>query len=261
MKIIFTDLDGTLLDHETYSFHSAENALRLIKKGNIPLIICTSKTRAEIEYWNDVLSNHHPFIAENGGGIFIPKTYFPFEILHDFSTDNYDVIELGTKKGLVHETMNDLIKKFHIKSFLDMSAEEIAQDADLPIDQAKRAKQREYSIPFKILDNDQIDAVIQEIRDRDLQYTVGGRYYHLIGDVDKGEATKTLLYLLKKRTESMTTSIGIGDSENDFPMLDIVDQPYLVKRKDGSYASDNYPHADGIGPDGWQEIIQKELEE
>ena len=46
--IVFTDMDGTLLDHDTYSYEQAKDALLMLKEKNIPLIVCTSKTRAEI---------------------------------------------------------------------------------------------------------------------------------------------------------------------------------------------------------------------
>jgi mannosyl-3-phosphoglycerate phosphatase len=65
--LIFTDLDGTLLD-SSYSFNDALPALDLIRERAIPLIICSSKTRAEIEHYRKRLDNRHPFISENGGG-------------------------------------------------------------------------------------------------------------------------------------------------------------------------------------------------
>ena len=76
--LVFTDLDGTLLDHESYSFEPALPALAVLKEKNIPLVLCTSKTRAEIELFRIQLKNIHPFISENGGAIFVPKgNYFP----------------------------------------------------------------------------------------------------------------------------------------------------------------------------------------
>jgi len=67
MKIFFTDLDGTLLDHDTYSFEKAHQALEILRKKNIPLVLCTSKTRTEIGFYRKILKNSHPFISENGG--------------------------------------------------------------------------------------------------------------------------------------------------------------------------------------------------
>ena len=68
--IVFTDLDGTLLHPKTYSFEAAMPALKLIKEKDIPIILCSSKTRAEIEVYRKKLDNQHPFVSENGGGIF-----------------------------------------------------------------------------------------------------------------------------------------------------------------------------------------------
>lgn len=48
--IILPDLDGTLLDpRHAYSFQEALPALKAINHRHIPLILCSSKTRAEIE--------------------------------------------------------------------------------------------------------------------------------------------------------------------------------------------------------------------
>ncbi|MCK6469820.1 MAG: HAD hydrolase family protein [Candidatus Brocadia sinica] len=74
--IIFTDLDGTLLDHSTYSFEEAREATSLVKKKNIPIVICMSKTQAGIEVYRERMGNEDPFISENGGAIIIPKGYF-----------------------------------------------------------------------------------------------------------------------------------------------------------------------------------------
>lgn len=260
MNVVFSDLDGTLLDSDTYSFLNANAGLQVLKEKNIPLSICSSKTKAEIMYWRKRLNNYHPFIVENGGGIFIPKDYFSFEILYDENNDDFYIIELGSKTGLVHETVNELKNNYRIKSFLDMTPQEIAEDTDLPLNQARLAKKRKYSIPFKIIDNNQLKNILNKIEKRNLQYTRGGRFFHLMGDIDKGGAVKVLLYLYEKKFGTEIESIGIGDSENDFSMLNQVDKAYLVKKKNGSYASDNYLHAEGIGPKGWQEIIEKELE-
>ena len=74
--IIITDLDGTLLHPVSYSFEDAIPALEEVHKANIPVILCSSKTKAEIEVYRRRINNRDPFISENGGGIFIPKGYF-----------------------------------------------------------------------------------------------------------------------------------------------------------------------------------------
>jgi mannosyl-3-phosphoglycerate phosphatase len=55
-------------------------------------------------------------------------------------------------------------------------------------------------------------------------------------------------------------TIGLGDSENDFPMLEKVDRAYLVMKPNGKYASQKYENAKGIGPEGWNTTVLKEVE-
>ena len=73
--VVFTDLDGTLLDHHTYAYADALPALSKLRQTRTPLIMVSSKTRREIEALRRELENDHPFIPENGGAIFIPKGY------------------------------------------------------------------------------------------------------------------------------------------------------------------------------------------
>lgn len=258
MKIIFTDLDGTLLDADTYSYEKANDTLKMLKKLDIPIVFCTSKTRAEIEFWRKKIGNTDPFISENGGGIFIPKNYFSFEYIYDKEYNDYFVIELGTGYTHLTEILDIIKRKYNVLSFSDMSAEEVAEDANLELSQAKLAKQREFDLPFKILNKKEKNDILTEIKKHGLNYTAGGRYYHLIGDNNKGEAIKILSYLMREKYGDIST-VGIGDSENDFQMLDVVDRGYLVMKKDGSYASKKYRKANGIGPEGWKDVIEKEI--
>ena len=81
--IVVSDLDGTLLDHETYSFDAARPALARLRQADVPLVLCTSKTRAEVESIRRSLDNEHPFIVENGGAVVIPLDYFSFDVYVD----------------------------------------------------------------------------------------------------------------------------------------------------------------------------------
>lgn len=256
-KIIFTDLDGTLLDHNTYSFKKAVPALRLIKKKKIPLIICTSKTKAEIEYYKKKLKNKDPFIVENGGAIFIPKNYFDFKFKYNKKDKKYHIIELGTDyKKLLKIIKKIKDKGIKINNFKNMSLKELSKDTKLPLTKTKLAKNRNYDEPFKILNKKDKSKVMKIIKQNKLKCVKGGRYYHLIGNNDKGKAVNILKKLFKKQFKN-TKTYAFGDSKNDFDMLNVVDEPYLVKKPDKKYASEKYKKAKGIGPNGWNKTILK----
>ena len=254
-KIVYTDLDGTILDHDTYSFEESKQGIDLLKKSNIPLIFCTSKTRFEIEHYRKKLDNTHPFISENGGGIFIPKEYFSFDFKYDRLLNGYKTIILGEQVEFLLKILNDLKKDFNIRSFIDMNPEEIAKTSNLSLDEATLAKKREFEIPFKLLDKKKEKKVFEKIKKNGLNCMVGGRYYHLGGDNSKGKAV-TILNNLYKRKYGKIYSYGFGDSYNDFSMLDNVDEGYLVKKKDNTYCSKKYHCSPYIGPKGWNKVIQ-----
>ena len=253
--IIFSDLDGTLLDYHTYSYSAAEEALQTCSQKHIPVVFCTSKTRSEMTYWRQQLNNEHPFIIENGGAIYIPQSYFPFQYHYHSLTEGYHCVKLGTNLKELIQVLKELQQHFDISSFLDWDADQIAKETGLSTQIAAMAREREFDIPFVIHNTDQDKDIFNTITAKGLTWTKGGRFYHLIGDNDKGKAVHHLIELFEKKEGTAVHSIGIGDSYNDFPMLNNVDDAYLIQRPDGSYVSDNYKHVTGIGPDGWNTLI------
>lgn len=266
--IIYSDLDGTFLDPITYSFEAVRPIVTELKCRGLPLIFCSSKTRVEIEFIRRQADIHDPFICENGGAVCIPREYFPFPIGGAVERDGLLLIELGTRYSELVATLHRIRRttRARIIGFSDMSVEEIAADAGLSRDEAERAKQREYDEPFKILDDDPavIQAVCDRIRQSGLHCTRGGRYFHLMGDNDKGRAVDRLNALYRRQYGRIFT-IGLGDSPNDLPMLEAVDLPILVERPDGRHdpgviaALPHVKRVDGIGPAGWRRALEEWL--
>jgi len=258
MKVVFTDLDGTLLDHDSYSYEPAKNEIDYLNQNNIPVIFCTSKTRKEIVYWKTKMKNIHPFISENGGGLFIPNDYFSFSFDYTKEIEGFFLIQLGEKFSLLQNVVHEMEKKYDITTFIEMSINEVAKESNLSIDQANLALERDFSIPFILQDINQYNDIINDLKKYNLTVTKGGRFYHILGGNDKGKAVQILTSLFEKKYDTIET-IGIGDSENDFSMLHKVNHAYLVKRKDDSYASQSFNQVNGIGPMGWCQVIKKEF--
>ncbi|MHC1610946.1 MAG: mannosyl-3-phosphoglycerate phosphatase [Candidatus Methanospirareceae archaeon] len=261
-KILFTDLDGTLLDLADYSYDAALPALEALKNENVPIIFCTAKTFVENEYYRKELGIGDPFIVDNGGAIFIPRNYFSFTF-ECKERSNYCVIELGASYGELRAALKEIREEtgFEIVGFGDMTAEEVARDANLSVEEAERAKEKEYNESFIFDEPKEKEAVLfEKIREKGFALTHGGRYYNIHGkDADKGEAVKILTRLFEKEYGVVKT-IGIGDSRNDIPMLRAVEQPALVKNKDGRWLDLSLPNlykAKGEGPEGWAEVVEK----
>jgi mannosyl-3-phosphoglycerate phosphatase len=260
--IIFTDLDGTLLDHYSYSFDAAREALEKINVAKIPLIFCSSKTRAEIEMWRKKLGNHYPFISENGGAIFYPKKE-KYPNAYQFRPHNgYRVLKLGTCYPDLLQQFKKLKKVFgkKIRGFSEMDLSEVAALTGLTENQAALAQKREYSEPFVFTGNKDEKQKLQIfVKKCPLNVTQGGRFFHLLGDNDKGKAVSIVIKGYKDVNPKLK-SIAIGDSYNDLPMLQKVDIPVLVQKQKGIFDKKIFSLTDlirapGVGPEGWNKAI------
>lgn len=267
--IVFTDLDGTLLDSATYSFDAAGEALNELRAREVPLIVVSSKTRAEIESIRVRLRNHHPFIVENGGAMFIPKGYFDRPVDGATVHGEYEVVRLGVPYARLRASLKDIEQALGIRlrGFGDMTESDIARRTGLSEAEAALAKQREYDEPF-IIDAPpvRLENVRCESAARGLRCTSGGLFHHLTGDNDKGRACRLLIDCYRQRSAAARErllTVAVGDSANDLSMLLAVDRPILVRKPDGSYDPEvrapNIILAPGTGPIGWNQAVREVL--
>jgi len=262
-KVVFTDLDGTLLHPVSYSYTQALDALRLLQAKEIPIIFCSAKTKAEQEVYRGELGVKDPFIVENGGAIFIPKDYFRLPFTYDKATKDYFVIELGIPHQEVRRKVKKIVEEetgCRFIGFDDMSVEEVARETGLSLISAKFAKQREYSATIKIEgDKKEVNLALKKIKEAGFSCTFGGRFYEATAGSDKGKAVKVLTELFKLNLGKIMT-IGIGDNESDVPMLAVVDLPTLVRGQNNRWTKlklRNIHKIKGVGPEGWSMAIKE----
>jgi mannosyl-3-phosphoglycerate phosphatase len=227
--VVFSDLDGTLLD-ENYSFEITRPAIVRLKALKVPIVLCSSKTRMEIEYFRTKMGITDPFISENGAAIFVPSGYFEAGKYWTKQTKQYDIFELGIAYSSIRKKF-DRIKKTctnELIGFGDMTIEEIAKDTGLTIELAELAKHREYTEPFRHNKSNETE-LFNVIRKEGLHFTIGGKCHHLMGDHDKGKAMLLLKGLFSKRFKQIKT-VGVGNQLNDLEMLEAVDIPFLITK-------------------------------
>ncbi len=250
--LVFTDLDGTLLDHHTYDHTPALPALRQLREAGIPVIPVSSKTLAELKVIRTRLHLKGPVVAENGAVIAYPgepPQIAPpgYHLLRDF---------------LIDRRANPL---FDTLGFGDMSLEEVMDHTGLPREEARRAMKRLASEPFLWRgQGEDLSAFRREAAEAQLRILQGGRFLHLLGNTDKGNAVRLVIKHLRSRGKAITRTIALGDSANDRDMLLAVDNPVIIQRPDGSHLSlAERPDAiltDQPGPVGWNHAMLQLLE-
>jgi mannosyl-3-phosphoglycerate phosphatase len=265
--IVITDLDGTLLDQRTYSYELSLPALRRLQASRIPIVLCSTKTSAEmLPLWRE-LGLKDPFICESGGAIYFPRDYLKARVSGFKSAGPFEVLELGTDILRLRAALAEAARRCRVglRSFGQMNVDELAALTGLTPEQCFRAGQRQYDEPFLVQSGD-VENLSVVLQAQGLTVTRGDRFYHLTGGHSKREAAVRLLDL-HRRQYGPTVAIGLGNSANDWPMLSAVERPVLVKNPDGRWDAivverlPDIERTQEVGPQGWRETIDRILDE
>jgi mannosyl-3-phosphoglycerate phosphatase len=233
--VVFADLDETLLHPSALSNdRSSRSALDRVRCERIPIVLCSSRTRAELELMEEDLGIADPFICENGAAIFVPRGYFGFDVPSAHDVAGYKAIELGRPYEEVVLALRQAAARLgtSVTGFSDMSVEDVARDCELPLLQARLAKLREYSELFRIADSDSTGNVrlLRSLRNAGLDCVCRGGFYHL-GTARPATAAQFLSGLYRRACGPLLATVGFADSSAALPMLHGMDLPLILRKE------------------------------
>lgn len=262
--LVATDLDGCLLD-ATYSYEAARPALAALSRALVPLVLVSSKTRAEMEPLVRVLGLDTPFVVENGGALVVPRGMLPASERPSGPPDDspYAEVPLGTPRRVLVEELHQLAARTNVKvrGFAGLTTADLERLTGLSSASAASALRRHYDEPFLVEGGDEPASRLAgaAVR-RGLVVTRGGQFLHLTGRIGKGDALRRVLDLYAgPRGRSHT--VALGDAANDLSMLELADRPIVVPRANGSLdpalaaALPRAERAPSPGPGGWNAAV------
>ena len=259
--LIFSDIDGSFMNHRSYSYSTLKKYILLLK-NHCQVIFNSSKTFAEINELNKSLKILSPFIVENGACIFFPRNYN--NIVFDknfFKYNDYLGYKLTNKNSqlLISET-NHLKKKYKFSFLSEITDLRLKKITNLNIQQLKKSRMRMFSNPILWEDKEtKKDQFSKEINSLGYEVSYGGRFLHLCDSYNKGKAVNEFLAILKLNKNLSYKTISIGDSDNDLSMLEQTDYSCIIKsskkklllnKKKNNYYSKNF------APEGWRESLE-----
>ncbi|MCA0939319.1 HAD-IIB family hydrolase [Salipiger pacificus] len=241
---VFTDLDGTLLDHDTYSYSAARPALEELKARSIPLILASSKTAAEIAPLHAELGlGDWPAIVENGADRIAPGA---------LSEDAPEYEKLRAALAGMPEHAQ------HFKGFGDMNAAEVARVTGLPLANAALARKRRFTEPGLWSGSEvQQEAFLAVLSQKGIHARKGGRFLTLSFGGTKAQQMAGILADL-----GCDRSIALGDAPNDIEMIEAATYGVIIHNNHGTGIPPLPGEAAGRirrttlpGPEGWNAAI------
>lgn len=261
-KVIFTDIDGTLLDSYFPDLNKAKKLVEKTLLNGIHLILCSSKTELEQDLIRSNIHLKEPFIVENGGATIIPLGYFKkSKFNHSKKFQNKYIIETGGSSFKIRSLLKKIRTKHKInfKGTSDLSVAELSKITKLSEDYAKRMIKRKYSETIVQIDSKDMPYFVTNLEELGLKVIPGGQYFDITLGNDKGTAAKILMEIFRKEYENDVIFFGIGDSKNDESMLSLMNHSILVQKPDASWQNlriDNLQKVKGIGTRGWEVALE-----
>jgi mannosyl-3-phosphoglycerate phosphatase family protein len=268
--LVATDLDGTLLDHDSYSCEPARPMLDQLEMLRIPVVFVSSKTRSEILALRRELDNEHPFIVENGAAALIPAGYFTRMPAGCVERDGYWVRDFAPPRSTWTSLLDALRTRFPgaFQDFSTAGIDGIVAMTGLSPQAAALANEREYSEPVQWRGTDRdLAAFLAAVDAEGGRALRGGRFISIAGDADKGRAWCWLreVYALAAGGAQIY-DLGLGDGQNDIPLLEVTrtaapipaqGRPLPVLERDGGVLV-----AKGLyGPEAWAYSTREWLRE
>jgi mannosyl-3-phosphoglycerate phosphatase len=263
--LIYTALEGALLDPRTGSFAETEEALSELARRHIPLVLVSARTRDEMEPLRRNMEHSHPFITEGGGGIYFPDGYFNIKIPDVKRSGRYLCMAFGRAYEEVCEGLDDVAEEsgVGVAGFHHMSSREIAENTGLKLRDAELARSREFDEPFFFTSADEkgIARFVATAKERGFDARPGQTFWHFSADCDSARAVRSLTKLFRDATRTKLRSVGIGLTSEDLPWLRAVDQVVLLgtpkadSKDDDAIQSDEAAIENAVGPAGWNTSV------
>jgi mannosyl-3-phosphoglycerate phosphatase len=265
-RLVVSGVDGCLLDPLTRDYDPARPAIAQLARLRVPLVLCSTRARAEVAFVARVLGLDAPLVAENGALLLVPEAHLRDGVPGGERDGDWHVLRLGPRRETLRRTLEDLAAETGVRVRLlsDLTSDERRQRGGLASLLGPTPAAREHTEPFLLEGEADAAALARAAEARGLRLTRGPSLWHLCGGADKGLALRTLVALYEREGRRPEV-IGLGSWPVDLPMLRAVGRPIVVPGPGGrieAALAEGLPGAERAwqgGPRGWNDAVLSAL--
>lgn len=261
--VLFTDPDTLTLATSPEATGTSSD-LSALEDDGIAVVLCGNETRSELELIQGDLGVRHPFISENGGGLFIRHDYFRDPPRAGRDVPTYHVVDFGKPYHIVADALHEVARTLGVDlvGFSDMSIDDVARDLGLSLSRARLAKLREYDEPFRLADGDPgtFSRLCQALRRVGVRCFAHEGLHHATSVADRAQSIHMLSSLYRHACGGRVLTVGLAREPSESRLLHAVDIAIVVHEGavDVGRLGRKVPTAHFVGARearGWREAI------
>ena len=261
--LIFTDLDGTLINHQSYSLGVNDKIIKKLTQNSHQVIINSSKTFTEIKKLvSKLYLSNMPFSSENGAFVFFPKKIFT-RPTRSVSHERYWKLQLTKLTSRQWYTyLKNQQKNFQFDIAQDIPKNTLQKITNLKNTTGMLDRMGSQLIIWKD-SKYQLNKFYSKLRTTAAgTINKGGRFLQISSPCNKRIATRIIIHNYKVHFHDKIEKkiIALGDSQNDKSMLNFCNYtcvihnphsapPNIISSKKNVYKTIKK------SPQGWVEAI------
>jgi mannosyl-3-phosphoglycerate phosphatase len=213
----------------------------------IPAVWLTSRTRLQLDDPRRKLAHTHPFIAEDGCGVFLPEDYFHLRPQSSNSKPRgtatvrlgrFTCLPIAEQQPAASEALETLAAETgaSVVSLRSLPPRELAQNASLPPREAELARQRDFDELFFFAgaSDEDIENFKAAGRTRSIQLRPRGVLWSLAIGASIRRCVGELSRLYERALRSHARSVGIATPGQEADLFDACDRSILLTEECGN---------------------------
>jgi predicted mannosyl-3-phosphoglycerate phosphatase (HAD superfamily) len=232
--IIFCAIDALLPVRGKIQAGFDEFSVALDHAG-IPSVWVTSRSRLQMDEPIRKLGHHHPFIAEDGSGVYLPEGYFHLRPAKTVRLGRFTCIPIAEGLPAAAEALESLSEETGVAvvTLRSLSPRELAQNLGLPVREAEFARQRDFDAPFFFAGASEPDIARfrAEADRRHLVLRQHGVLWSLASGADLRQCIGELSKLYDRALRYHPTIVGIATPEDSSDLFAACDRGLLLARR------------------------------
>jgi mannosyl-3-phosphoglycerate phosphatase family protein len=259
-RVVVSGIGGCLLDPVDGDYDAARPAVAALASLGVPLVLCSTRPRAEVELVSRLFGLRAPMIVENGAALVVPDGHLPHGVPGGRRDGDHYVLHLGPPRQRLREALAELAAAAGTEVRLVADLAPGDRPAGVGPVGVRSSLRHEHTDPFLVGSEEGAAALAREAEARGLRVARGERAFHLLAGADKGLALRTLLSLYA-REGIRPRAVALGTWAVDLPMLRAAQQPVVMPGPGGRLEPQLVAGLRGAGrarrsgPAGWNDAV------